>query len=158
MCLKALQTSWRRLNTKMSTSSTGKTLRGLVVTSVLSAPWLYHPPLTEVRLVPSCDSSLGIAAQFPGASPAAALGPDRALRSLGTLQPLSLSRFTHQGSVQQSRGCCGSLPGSTAHHQLFASRKTQTLQWTSRVRTSNLRLFLWHWGYSLAFTMGKTWC
>lgn len=53
------------------------------------------------------------------------MGTDGTSGPLGTSRPFP-ARFTHQGPVQQSRACRGSLPGSTAEQEHCASKKTQS--------------------------------
>lgn len=158
MFLKAQQTSWKSLNTKMSTSSTGKTLWGLMVTSVLSATRFYHPPLTDWRLLPRAPSHPWGCSTAPWPCP--------------TVPPLPWALVTPQVPWALS----GLLP-SQVHPPGHCAAEQERLQWLlarlhcrpwalCQQKDTNpagykhppLGLCLWHRGDALLFTMGQTWC
>lgn len=145
MFLKALQTSLKSLNTETSTSSPGKTLWGLIVTSVLSATWFYHLPLIDLRLFPKArKQSLGIAAQLlPWAHSSLLPWPASPTKALCT-----------------GAGHIPWLPASLhCRPRAFCQQKdTNPCRDHAGYKHPTSGLFLWHRGYSLVLTVGQTWC
>lgn len=152
MFLKAPQTSLKSLNTNMSTSSSGNTLWGLMVTCVLSATWFYHLPLIDLRLLPQEKAIPGDCSTSPAVPPL-----PWALTACPALLPSQVHPPVHCAAEQERFPWL--LARLHCRPRAFCQQKdTNSCRDHPGYKHPASLGFLWHGGFSLVFTEGQTWC